>query len=90
MPGVLIIEAIAQAGALVVLTDERYKDMVPVIGSVSEVRFRRPVVPGDQLISDTELLWVKSGVGKMRGTARVNNEEVASLEMTFMMIPRAE
>lgn len=49
MPGVLIIEAMAQAGAVILLADEHFKGLVPIIGNVDEVKFRRQVIPGDQL-----------------------------------------
>ncbi len=87
MPGVLIVEAIAQAGAVILLTFETYKGMVPVIGGIDDVKLRRPVVPGDTLISDVELLWIKSGVGKIKGSASVEGQIVASMELTFKLLP---
>jgi 3-hydroxyacyl-[acyl-carrier-protein] dehydratase len=88
MPGVLIIEAIAQTGAVLLLSDERYQGLVPVIGAVDKVKFRRPVVPGDQLISEVELEWFKSSIGRIRGTATVDGEIAATIELTFKLSRR--
>ena len=88
MPGVLIIEALAQAGAVILLSEEKYLGMVPMIGSIDGVKFRRPVVPGDQLILDSELLWIKSNVGRLKGRATVDGELVAEMEMTFKLARR--
>ncbi len=88
MPGVLIIEAIAQAGAVLLLADEKYQGLVPVIGAVDKVKFRRPVVPGDQLISEVELDWFKSSIGRIRGTATVDGEVAATIELTFKLSRR--
>jgi beta-hydroxyacyl-ACP dehydratase FabZ len=87
MPGVLIIEAMAQAGAILILSQPENEGMAPLIGSIDNVKFKRPVVPGDQLISDTELLWFRSSIGKMKATASVNGETVATMELTFKVIP---
>jgi beta-hydroxyacyl-ACP dehydratase FabZ len=88
MPGVLIIEALAQAGAVILLSEDKYLGMVPMIGSIDGVKFRRPVVPGDQLILESELLWIKSNVGRLRGRATVDGELAAEMEMTFKLARR--
>jgi len=85
MPGVLIIEAMAQAGAVILLSDPKYHGMVPIIGAIDEVKFKRPVVPGDQLITEIELLWIKGGVGKIKGTASVDGELACSIELIFKL-----
>lgn len=85
MPGVLIIEAIAQAGAVILLSSEEYKGLFPIIGAVESAKFRRPVVPGDVLRSEVELLWIKSSIGKLRGNAYVEGELVCSIELTFKL-----
>lgn len=86
MPGVLIVEAMAQAGALILLADPKYKGMVPVIGAIDDVKLRRQVVPGDQLISECNLLWFRNNVGRMKSEARVDGQTVASMELTFKLI----
>ncbi len=85
MPGVLIIEAMAQAGACMILGDPANKGMVPFIGSIDDVKFRKPVVPGDQLVSHTELIWYRSGIGKIKAEAQVDKEVVASMLLTFKL-----
>ena len=88
MPGVLIIEAMAQAGALVILSDGEHKGKLPVIGAIDNVKFKRPVVPGDQLVSSAELLWFRNQIGRMRSVATVDGEVVATLELTFKLVPK--
>src|SRR5690349_14381165 len=58
MPGVLIIEAMAQVGAVILLANPQYTGMIPVIGAIEDVKYKRQVVPGDQLLIDVELLWI--------------------------------
>ena len=88
MPGVLIVEAWAQAGGVVMLSQPENDGRVPLIGAIDDVRFKRPVVPGDQLISDVELLWFRKGIGRMRGVATVDGEVAATMEMTFVLVPK--
>lgn len=88
MPGVLIVEAMAQAGAVILLADEKYQGMIPLIGAIDNVKFRRPVVPGDQLLTTVELLWVKGSVGKIVGQATVDGDLAASMEMLFKLRSR--
>jgi 3-hydroxymyristoyl/3-hydroxydecanoyl-(acyl carrier protein) dehydratase len=73
---------------VLLLSDERYQGLVPVIGAVDKVKFRRPVVPGDQLISEVELEWFKSSIGRIRGTATVDGEIAATIELTFKLSRR--
>ena len=86
MPGVLIVEAMAQAGAVILLTFDEYRGFVPMMGSLDNVKFRRPVVPGDQLVSDVELLWIRNGIGKIKAVATVDGNPAASMEMTFKLL----
>ncbi|MCW5937098.1 MAG: 3-hydroxyacyl-ACP dehydratase FabZ [Fimbriimonadaceae bacterium] len=88
MPGVLIVEAMAQAGAVILLSEPRFEGMVPLIGAIGEVKFRRQVVPGDVLVSDVELLWLKSAVGRIKAVGRVEDEIAAEMELTFKLVPR--
>ena len=89
MPGVLIIESMAQTGGLLLLqeVEDREKKLLYFV-AIDDARFRRPVIPGDQLVSNTELLWFRNNVGKMRGHATVDGEIVASMEATFKLIPK--
>lgn len=88
MPGVLILEAMAQAGAVLLLSQEAHKGRIPLIGAIDQVKFRRVVTPGDQLVMELELLWVKGSVGKFKGVAKVDNEIAALMEMTFKIRDR--
>jgi len=86
MPGVLIIEAMAQAGACMILGDEACKGLFPFIGAIDDVKFRKPVVPGDQLITHCDLLWFRNQIGRIKAEGRVNDELVASMELTFKLL----
>ncbi|MEZ0328250.1 MAG: 3-hydroxyacyl-ACP dehydratase FabZ [Dissulfuribacterales bacterium] len=78
MPGVLILEAMAQVGIIFAkLTDEGMKDRLMVFAGMDEVRFRRPVVPGDQLIMELSLIKRKSTLWKMAAKATVEGQMAA-------------
>jgi len=85
MPGVLIIEAMAQAGAVILLSDPQYQGLTPIIGAIDDVKFKRPVVPGDQLKTEIEMLWFRNGIGRIKGVATVDGELAASMELTFKL-----
>lgn len=87
MPGVLMIEAMAQTAAVILLSDEEFAGMTPIIGGIDNVRFRRQVIPGDQLIMDIELLKLRGTIGKISGKASVEGEVAAEMEMTFKLVP---
>jgi 3-hydroxyacyl-[acyl-carrier-protein] dehydratase len=86
MPGVLIIEAMAQVGGVLMLSMPEHYGRLPVIGAVENARFRKPVVPGDTLVTEVEVLYFRRGFGKVRLTGRVDNEVVASCEMVFGIV----
>lgn len=88
MPGVLIVEAMAQAGAVILLSDDKYRGFIPVIGAIDDVKLRRPVVPGDALVSEVELLWIRQGIGRIRAVCTVEGEVAAQMEMTFKLVAR--
>lgn len=85
MPGVLIVEAMAQAGAVVLLMDPAHAGKIPLIGHIEEAKFRRVVQPGDQLITTIELLWMRGSVGKFKAVGRVGEEIAAEMEMIFKL-----
>ena len=83
MPGVLIIEAMAQAGGLLAIESnpaDKRGQLIYFMG-MDKVRFRKPVVPGDQLIFEAKILKMRSKVAKMSGTASVDNQIVAEAEL---------
>ena len=88
MPGVLIVESMAQAGAALVLKNQRFLGRVPLIGAIDNVKFKRPVVPGDQMILNIELLWIRGDIGKIACSATVDNELAASMELTFKLVTK--
>ncbi len=89
MPGVLVIEAMAQCGALLVLREvEDRADKLVLFTGIKEARFRRPVVPGDTLVLEVTALRTGSRVQRMRGEARVNGELCADAELTSVIANR--
>jgi beta-hydroxyacyl-ACP dehydratase FabZ len=90
MPGVLIVEAMAQAGSILPLSEPENKGKIPLIGGIENVRFRRPVVPGDRLVTNIEILWTRNSFGRFRATATVDDEVVATMEMTYKLLDREE
>ncbi|CAN5521343.1 3-hydroxyacyl-ACP dehydratase FabZ [soil metagenome] len=88
MPGVLILECMAQVGCVAIMLAPGNANKVPLIGAIDGAKFRRMVVPGDQLIVDVEILWVRGAIGKMRSETRVDGELAAEMEMTFMLRDR--
>ncbi len=88
MPGVLILECMAQVGAAILLMHPDYQGMVPLIGAIEGVKFKRVVQPGDQLIVDMEIVWVRGSIGKTKGVATVDGETAATMEMTFKLMPK--
>ena len=88
MPGVLIIEAMAQVGAIVIMKPAT--GVVPYFASIEKLRFRKPVYPGDQLRLEVELLGVKGTMGKMKAFAHVGDDVVAEGEMMFALVKEKE
>ena len=87
MPGVLIVEAMAQVGGLIVAQIPDLPNGLFVFAGIDGVRFRRPVVPGDQLIIQCELLSLKrKRFGKIKGEATVGGALVCSGELMFSLV----
>ena len=84
MPGVLIIEAAAQVGALMVKTLPEYANVLILMAGLDKVRFRRQVVPGDVLHLEAVALKLKQSYGKCRVLATVDGEVAAEGELMFM------
>jgi beta-hydroxyacyl-ACP dehydratase FabZ len=89
MPGVLIVEAMAQCAAVLFLSDipEREEKLF-LFGGVDKARFRRPVLPGDQLIMEITMLQRRANTVKVRGEAKVDGNLVAEAEMLSVMTER--
>jgi len=89
MPGVLIVEAMAQCAAVLFLREIEDRDKkLFLFGGVDKARFRRPVVPGDQLILECEVLQKRASTVKVRGTAKVGDAIVAEAELLSVMVSR--
>ena len=83
MPGVLIVEALAQAGGIALLTQEGMRGKLVFLGKLTNARFYAPVVPGDMLELDARINAVNGSVGMGSGTASVRGKKVASCEFVF-------
>ncbi len=87
MPGVLMVEAMAQVGGVVLTQLPGMKGKFFAFAGIDKVRFRRPVVPGDQLIMTVELLSLKRNrIAKMQGKGEVNSQLAVQGEMMFSLI----
>lgn len=85
MPGVLICEALAQVGAVAILSQEEYKGKLVLFGGINKARFRQKVVPGDLLRLEMELIKVKGPVGIGKATAYLGDKVCTEAELTFMI-----
>lgn len=85
MPGVLIIEALAQAGAVAILSIPENQGKIAFFGGIQKCRFKGMVVPGDKLKLDTRIIKRKGPLGVGEAVASVDGKVVASAELTFMV-----
>lgn len=85
MPGVLIIEAMAQAGACAILSIPEFKGKIAYFGAINNAKFRDKVVPGDTLRLEVEIVKLKKVAGVGKGIAYVGDKKVAEAELTFMI-----
>lgn len=85
MPGVLTVEALAQVGAVAILSQEENKGKVAYFGGIQKCKFRGKVVPGDKVRLETKIIKQKGPVGIGEATASVDGKVVVSAELTFMV-----
>ncbi len=83
MPGVLIIEALAQVGAVAMLSKEENKGKIAFMGAINHAKFKGKVLPGDVLKLETEIIKVKGPIGVGNAKAYVGDRLVAQAELTF-------
>lgn len=83
MPGVLIIEALAQVSAIIMLTKEGNEGRLGLLAGIDQCRFKKQVKPGDQLRLEVEITRLKGAIGKGRGIATVDGELVCETELIF-------
>ncbi|MFD2728311.1 3-hydroxyacyl-ACP dehydratase FabZ [Enterococcus camelliae] len=85
MPGVLILEAMAQAGAIALLSMANFKGKTAYFGGIDKAKFRQKVTPGDTLFLEVEIVKIKANAGVGKGIAKVDGKKVAEAELTFMI-----
>lgn len=88
LPGVLMCESIAQVGAYALLSDPARQSKLPLFGGLDAARFRRQVVPGDELVITVDLGRMSARAGKGSGTARVSGEVACECELMFVLVDR--
>ncbi len=86
LPGVLMIESLAQVGAAAVLKDDRYTGKLPLFGGVERARFRRQVVPGDVLELELEVTQLSARAGKGSGRATVDGQLACQADLLFVIV----
>ena len=86
LPGVLMVEALAQVGAMAVLADPRYAGKLPLFGGIDKSRFRRQVVPGDTLDLEVSMDQLGSSAGRGSGVARVGEEVACQAGLFFVIV----
>lgn len=90
MPGVLIVEAMAQVGGVAVLSAEEYRDKLALFAGIDNVRFRRQVRPGNTLRLEVELRQIRRGIGMGSGTASVDGEIACRGDIMFALVDKPE
>ena len=83
MPGVLIIEALAQVGAVAMLSQESFQGKTAYFAGIQNARFREKILPGDVLMLETEIIKVKGPIGVGKAVAKVNGKKAVEAELTF-------
>lgn len=86
MPGVLIVEAMAQVGAVGVMADEAFRGKLALFAGIDKVRFRRQVVPGDVLRMEVEISRLRGRIGRGWGEATVDGERTCEAELVFAFV----
>lgn len=83
VPGVIIVEALAQTGAVALLSLPEFKGKIPFFAGLEKVRFRKPVFPGDVIELEVKMEQMRGAIGKAQGIARVRGEVVTTALLTF-------
>ncbi len=85
VPGVLLIEMLAQAGAVAMLSMDEHKGKIGFLGGVDKAKFRRMVVPGDTVTLEVEIIKIKGPVGIAKAVASVDGQKSVSAEISFVL-----
>ncbi|GAB4452029.1 MAG: 3-hydroxyacyl-ACP dehydratase FabZ [Armatimonadaceae bacterium] len=88
MPGVMIVEMMAQAGGILLLLNEEHHGKLAYLAGVDKARFRKPVLPGDTLIAEAHMLRARSGMGWMKTSAKVGETVICEAELAFALVER--
>lgn len=88
MPGVLIVEALAQVGAIALLSSEEYKGKLALFAGIDEVRFKKQVVPGDVLRLEVEIISVRRNIGKGQVVATVDGKVACKGTIMFGVVDK--
>ena len=88
MPGVLVVEAMAQVGGVLLLSMTGNEGKLAYFGGMDKVRFRKPVSPGDTIISEVEMIGQRGSIGKVKAVASVGDQIVAEAEFIFALVDR--
>ena len=83
-PGVLLLESLAQCGAVAVLADPRYAGRLPLFGGIEHARFRRQVLPGDEVLLECEMTRLSARGGKGHGVASVHGQVAVESDLLFI------
>ena len=86
MPGVLLLEAMAQVAIVVMLSIEENRQKTAYFAGLDKVRFRKPVVPGDVFITDVEILWHRGTFGKVKAVGTVEGTVVVEAELAYTLV----
>ncbi len=90
LPPTILIEAVAQVGAILVLAKPENRQRLPFFAGIERVRYRRPVHPGDVVVIEAVVVRLRSRMGLLKGTARVDGRLIADGSMTFALGPIPE
>jgi len=86
MPGVLLLEAMAQVGGVMILAAEEHRGKLAYLGTIDNAKFRKPVVPGDVLTIEARLLRARGNNGRVECIARVDDQPVAEATIMFALV----
>jgi UDP-3-O-[3-hydroxymyristoyl] N-acetylglucosamine deacetylase/3-hydroxyacyl-[acyl-carrier-protein] dehydratase len=88
MPGVLVIEAMAQVGGVMMLSSEENRGKLAFFMAADNIKWRKPVLPGDQLVLEVEVVKLRARTGQVRGSARVDGKLVAEADLIFALVDK--
>lgn len=86
MPGVLLIEMMAQAGGIMLLSTDEHRGKLAYLGGVEKARFRKPVLPGDTLITEVVITRTRGSMGWVKASSRVGEKTVCEAEIAFALV----